>query len=236
MDLSKLPRLSKTQTPPAPAETPPAEPAAQAGAQPLPSLTRECPQCQAPLRSGAKFCDSCGLPLRSPSSDVAPGVSAEAWISVGIGILILLFFPTMMKFVSSKVLHTKFAPFPDGNGGWVDSANMTDLSGAVIEVRPYTKTTPENSPNFWNDLSITAFAWALIIEGIALVLSRRPLVVLFALLVTVSATLLNLGFFVGTFSKYGLAPISGLAVIFGVYMSIFEFRLFQAVRSESAGA
>ncbi|MDB5299127.1 MAG: hypothetical protein JWO87_790 [Phycisphaerales bacterium] len=235
MDLSKLPRLSKTETPPQSVESPATGPAASPNAPAQPSSTRACPQCQAPLRTGAKFCDSCGLPLRT-TSDIGPGVAAEAWISVGIGILILLFFPTMMKFVSSKVLHTKFAPYSDGKDGWIDSANMTDASGAVVEVRPYVKTTPENSPNFWNDLSITAFAWALIIEGIALVLSRRPTVVLLALLITVGATLLNLGYFVGTFNKYGLAPISGLAVIFGVYMSIFEFRLFQAVRSGTAGA
>jgi Double zinc ribbon len=235
MDLSKLPRLSKTENPAQSVEAPSTAPSASPNAPALPSATRQCPQCQAPLRSGAKFCDSCGQPLRSPPSDVGPGVAAEAWISVGIGVLILLFFPTMMQFVSSKVLHTKFAPYPDGKDGWVDSANMTDANGTV-EVRPYVKTTPENSPNFWNDLSITSFAWALIIEGIALVFSRRPMVVLMALLITLAATLLNLGYFVGTFNKYGLAPISGLAVIFGVYMCIFEFRLFQAVRSGTAGA
>jgi len=57
--------------------------------------------------------------------------------------------------------------------------------------------------------------------------------VLFALLVTVMATIFNLVYFLGTFNKYGIAPISALAVVFGGYMAFYQFSLLQSARQES---
>ncbi len=105
-----------------------------------------------------------------------------------------------------------------------------DAGNVNWEIRPYLKTKPDNDPNFWSDLAVTSFALALIVEGIALVLSRRWAVVLFALVLTLAATLLNLGFVLGTYSQYGLARISALAVIFGVYMAIYQWTLLQSSR------
>ena len=64
MDLSKLPRLSKTDAPP-PAD----EPAAEAPMRAFETVqTTSAPaagycHCGAPLRPGARFCDSCGAPV-----------------------------------------------------------------------------------------------------------------------------------------------------------------------------
>jgi len=239
MDLSKLPKLSKTQTPP---PAPPVEsiiPLAHSGA---PMSGFACPYCASPLRAGARFCDSCGSALRvaSPGTAGAVGMGAEAWISIGIGLLLLFLNPDLVKFASSKVLHTHFAPYADATGkpNASDSALMmkNDESGnsVVSEVRPYLKTNGENSPNFPNDLAITSFALALILEGIALVLSRRPIVVLFALSLTVVATLYNLLFFVSEYAHYKTIPmISALAVIFGGYMAVYQYSLLHSSRAES---
>jgi len=238
MDMSKLPRLSKTPSssasskPSEPQSSPAKQPAEQA---PSPGKTTACPDCAAPLRPGAKFCDNCGMPVRI-ARDLGASMMAEAWVSIGIGVFLLLWFPTMTKYVSSKLFHTKFAPYADLAGQPSDSVHyfVVDDEGkkVVTEIRPYPKTKPgENDPNFWNDLAISSFGLALIVEGISLVLSRRPAVIIFALLVTIAATILNLVYFTGTFNKVGIAQISALAVIFGGYMATYQFRLLRSVLS-----
>jgi hypothetical protein len=225
--------MSKT-TATTPAETPASQSAAPGHKSPPKDFAaRGCPYCAVPLRPGAKFCDNCGSPVRT-ASDPGPGMMAEAWISVGIGILLLILCPTMTKYLSSKVFHTHFAPYADKdhNPNASDSAIMT-LDGEVTEVIPYTKTTPANDPNFGSDLSISTFALALIVEGIALVLSRQPAVVGFAILVTIAATLLNLIYVSRTLAgKYPFPLVSALAVIFGIYMALYQFRLLQTVLAQ----
>jgi hypothetical protein len=221
MDLSKLPRLSKTGSPAPPADSDPAAPAA---AQPG-RRGAFCDQCGAGLRPGARFCDSCGAPVagaavarpvRVPDDDFAPGAGPEVWISIALGLLLLFLAPNAMKWASSKVLHTKFTPYVDPiTEQPVDYVLMTD--GTKVNYR--------NRIEFWNDWAITAFALALILEGVALVFSRRPLVVLLALLVTVAATLANLIYLVATYNTYGIALLSALAVIFGTVIAVYEWRL-----------
>ncbi|HWE01920.1 MAG TPA: zinc ribbon domain-containing protein [Tepidisphaeraceae bacterium] len=231
MDLSKLPRLSKTETPaPPPSQSPSPQPLAGPA-----TIGPACPYCAAPLRAGAKFCDKCGAALRATpqGSSGVPATGAEAWISIGLGILLIFLNPTLTKYVSSKLLHTSFAPYADLKDDPSDSVHFfktDDMGNRVLtEVRPYLKTNGDNEPNFPNDLAITSFALALILEGIALVLSRRPIVVVFALVVTIAATLYNLIFFVNTYAHYKTIPIiSALAVLFGGYMAVYQFSLFKS--------
>src|SRR6185369_10570683 len=68
MDLSKLPRLSKTEAPTGPMDgpTPLAPPAPAPGAGGAGQPVRRgsfCDQCGAALRVGARFCDGCGTPV-----------------------------------------------------------------------------------------------------------------------------------------------------------------------------
>jgi hypothetical protein len=149
----------------------------------------------------------------------------------------------MVEYILHNTIHTHFAPYlafdADGNpindkDGKQQMSDEVTMEGTNVHI-PYRSTKPNVHPNFWNDLAITSFAFALILEGVALVLSRKPMVVAFALLVTVAATLLNLGYFLGTVRQYGIPLMSCLAVIFGIYMAIFQLRLFMAVRVGSAG-
>lgn len=229
MDLSKLPRLSDT---PAPAKPAAAPESAKASAGPR----VHCVACGTLTNPGAKFCDACGAAIVAPAAagaPRAPAIAAEVWISVVVGILLLIIWPTTLEYAAHQVLHTPFAPYPtfDASGDQIYDANkkpiMADYAtltdGAKI---PYRQTSPAINPNFWSDLAVTLFAVALILEGVALVLSRKPLVVLFALLVTMAATVFNLGYFLATFRTYGLAPVSAVAIILGGYMTIYQIGLF----------
>jgi len=218
MDLSKLPRLSTTASPP-PDDT---NPNPTASEPPLVSTTSApatgyC-ACGAPLRAGSRFCDSCGSPVAAATTFAQPrdadaGTGAEVWLSVAIGALLLLMQPRLLKFLAHKGFGTFFAPYIDPETG--------------NEV-PYTA-----QLDFWSDLGITLFAFVLILEGLAIAFARRRGVVAAAFALTALTTVYNLAYLLYTFNQ-GVAILSAFAVAFGVYIAIFEWRLLQQLRPDTA--
>jgi zinc ribbon protein len=203
MDLSKLPKLSQT-------------PKSDAPAEPAPGDSRACPACGLPLRAGAKFCDACGASIAQPLPVDRAGVGAEAWISIALAIILLILTPHTLTYVSSKLFHTTFAPYPDPTRPFPARCDFILYNDGT---REYYRDRPE----FWSDMAITILAAALIVEGITLILSRRRALMLFALSITVAATLLNLGYVIATTSKYGWPLMSLLAVVFGIYIGIQQW-------------
>ena len=195
MDVSKLPRLSKTEGQAPSSE--PAPPAAPIPAQPVPAQ---------PLPAE---------PIDYRSSAYPPGPRvAEAWISIGLGLIFLFVFPNFTQWWMHRAFHTKlpsFLPIIDNSTG--------------VEV-PYAK-----SIFFMNDLSISIFFYALIVDGIALLLARRKFVVAIALLVMAAAVGLNVVYVCQSFStNKGFPIISGLAVVLGGYMLWYQWSMFQELR------
>lgn len=173
MDLSKLPKLSKTgeaQVSSPPQQLPSAEPLSQATPIPAQSLT------------SASW--------------------LETWISITIGLFLLLVWPRFLQWLSSRLFHTHFNEFIDANGNVV----------------PY-----QTRPEFWSDLGPTLFGVALVIDGL-LMFTRRRALYWFAFALTVATTAFNLVWVVVSYSNYGVAPISCLAVIFGVIMAVTQWR------------
>jgi hypothetical protein len=83
--------------------------------------------------------------------------------------------------------------------------------------------------DFWSDLGITLFALVLLLEGLALAFTRKRRLVMLAFALTVVTTAYNLGYLIYTFSS-GVAILSALAVAFGGYIAVFEWRLLQQLR------
>ncbi len=167
--------------------------------------------------------DTVGAPLTHPPRahellddqprHIDPGVGAEVWISIAVGVILLLMFPRLPQYLAHLLFGAAFAPYqmPDGT------------------VVPYTST-----GDFWSDLGVTAFAIVLILEGVALAVGRnRPAVVAFALALTVLVTLYNLGYLIMTIGG-GLPMISAFAVAFGVYIAIYEWNLLKTARAVAA--
>ena len=145
---------------------------------------------------------------------------AEAWISIAVGIILLLYTPQTLEYFSSKFFHTRFTPYIDPTTdppSPVYYAIYTD--GSKIYYR--------DSPVFWRDLVVTAFALVLIIDGCLMVRARRPVVVMAALSLTVITSVANLIYVVATYNTYGLAPVCALAVVFGVYIAISQWSVFR---------
>ena len=177
MDVSKLPRMSKTDTP--------KNESANPAPNPIAYQTLE------------------------PTSSRGP----EVWFSIGIGLILLLMFPHFTQWLIHAIFHTKLPSF----------LPITDVNtGAEI---PYVK-----SDFFMNDLSISAFGYALIFEGIALLGFNRPGVVMLTLFVTTAAVLLNLWYLATSYSTQGLSIISAVAVLVGGYMMWYQWNLLRGMR------
>ena len=193
MDLSKLPKFSETKAGDAPT------PVARAATEPVPEDPNALPIADYASRQRRNMMRGDPLQARGP----------EAWISTGIGIVLLLMNPTFIKFMFAQ---KPYRPFADPTVDYTSSIN------------------------FWSDLTITAFAFVLILEGIVLALTRNAVLVLIACAFTAAATTGNLLYLVMSYSTYGLALWQALAVIFGVYITIYEWRLYVALRQVSLAA
>ena len=98
MDLSKLPRLSNTPTPPP-------DPASPSPAEPAPTPVENIPAQRPPV----------------------PGTGAEAWISLAVGALLLLIFPRFLQWASSRLFHTHFNEFLDPSGKVVPYTTLPEF-------------------------------------------------------------------------------------------------------------
>ena len=243
MDISKLPRLSKTDTPPAGEAADPA-----VGAPPAPDLvdTTSAPpagycRCGAPLRAGARFCDSCGTPTAGAAAGTEPlnygivprdaGVGAEVWLSAIIGAFLMLMGRSFAGWLMAKltgqpyVTGATWAPGNDHGYPAGSPVGYWELEGFVA----------------LNDSAIFLFGLAMVLEALVLALvgtrfRRKVGLVTLALAMTVAATAYNL-FVGGKLLSAGLLPLmSLLAVAFGGYIAMYEWRLLQSLRATSRAA
>jgi hypothetical protein len=155
-------------------------------------------------------------PMPQVYFDPAPSVAAEAWISIAIGLILLLVSPYTLQWLISLISSYKppFLPI-----------TSTDFqTGAVTEV-PY-----PSSVFFFSHLCVFAFALAMIISGLIL-FTRKTLLVGLAFAFTLIATLMNLIYVVkATMTGEALPIISALAVAFGGYLAFSQYRLLQVLR------
>jgi hypothetical protein len=234
VDLSKLPKLSQTPAPPPndPAEPAPAPHASQPGFPVVPVTPQPqqtwCANCHAPNPIGTRFCGNCGAELRagaaSPAS-VEPGVGAEVWISAIVGIVLMLIGWDFAKWA----LTTLF-------GGTYDTG-FTWGAPAPGDANSH----PEGSLiGYWDlagfhalqNCALFLFGLAMVLEAIVLLVvhsrirAKRPLLA-FALTITLVATILNL-VVAARLLGIGVIPLmSMLAVAFGGYIAVYEWRLYQ---------
>jgi hypothetical protein len=223
MDLSKLPRLSKTEAG-APDEGTDS-PAVRADPQPV-VPTPFCRQCGAPLRADARFCDSCGAPTAidyasRPAASADPGVGAEAWVSALIGVILILVGRSFGGYLAATLTGQPY------------HTNVTWMQGpkegqevAYWELQGFTAL---------SDSAIFLFGLTMVLEAVVLALvntrfKAKVSLVTVALFVTVLVTAYNAVVALRLIAS-GILPITSLlAVAFGGYIAIYEWRLLQQLR------
>lgn len=182
MDLSKLPGKSGEDRPSTPQPPPPP--------QPVDTAPQQSP-----------------YPPQQVMAD--PGTGGEAYFSLAIGLIVLLIYPRFLKWVSSKLFGTTFAPYM--------------LNGQEV---PYTST-----HDFPSDLAITAFGASIVVEGLVLAFASKSKAMLMVAAVVVGlATAGNLAYLVMAFSS-GLPLMSLIAVLYGGWATrVLLLRAQQATR------
>ena len=140
---------------------------------------------------------------------------AEAWISIAIG-LILLFATYALRLIQFLLSPSTFT--------WT----FSDEKGQPIK---YTQTV-----FIWGDAAMLLFALVLIIDGL-LLFTRKPALIALAFGLTALTVATNLFYLVMMMSRgYGFQIASAIAVAFGVYIAIFQWKLLQSLRMSRAAA
>jgi hypothetical protein len=148
-------------------------------------------------------------PVDYGAYEPAPSL-AEAWISIAIG-LILLFATYALRPLQYLLAPASFT--------WT----FNDATGAPLK---YTQTV-----FFWGDIAMLLFAIVLIVEGL-LLFTRRPMLIMLAFGITVLTVAANLIYVAGMMTRgYGFQLPSAIAVAFGVYIALFQWKLIQSMRA-----
>jgi hypothetical protein len=250
MDLSKLPRLSKTETP---APTPEA-PAAAEPAAPAPGPVRRgafCDRCGAALRTGARFCDGCGTPVAASSTptmsyasahvpDGGGGIAMDVWFSLVIGLVFLL----LGRGVFSDIAQIK-GPHPTSLV-WSQGTPKAGQPVTPDELEPekrkeYDAGLEAERQQALTDGSMFLFGVALLVDaGTRLLawlgLPGRRAVLALGILVMLAAVAFNL-YTVVHLMRAGITPLLSLiCVAFGGYVLFTQWVTFRAMPAGPAPA
>lgn len=200
MDLSKLPKMSDTRRAKVERMREP-----QSSGLPV----SEEPPAVPPDNPARPPSDS---PKYDGSQVIAADASAGAWMSLIVGLLLVLFMPRWWQWIAHRSFGANFT--------WT----FTNPDGSPLAY--------EHSVFFWGDLAITLFAVALLVEGVALLLTAGSRAsIWFTLAVVSMATIVNLGYLVYMFARgYGIQLPSALASAFGVFMCVQQWQLLHAPR------
>lgn len=157
-------------------------------------------------------------PPRAPDDRYEPQMDfmakADAWLSLAIGIIVLLMSPRLWDYARSRWFGSPFT--------WT----FGDPNGAPL---PYPQTV-----FYPGDVAIYAFALALIADGIVLAVARRKRrVVMAALALMLAATAFNIWYVIFMMQQgYGLQMFSGVAAAVGIYVGIYQAGLVKALRRQ----
>ena len=144
----------------------------------------------------------------SPMENTGPG----AWFSIAIGVIVLLL---NLRFWQYFLFRSQFT--------WT----FSDATGNPLE---YPQTV-----FFWGDLAMVSYGIVLIVDGLVLAFVRQPAAIMAAFALTMIATLLNLGYLVVMMGMgFGLQLMSALAVAFGVYIAMSQWRAMGMLRARRA--
>jgi hypothetical protein len=134
---------------------------------------------------------------------VSPG--PEAWISIAIGLLVLLMQRTFINYLLGR-----------------ETPTVTDIDRGTI--------TYAESFFFIEDLGLFVFGLALVLDGV-LLLINRPNAVLVGLIITLLAAALNLYTLLRLYSPLGFRLFPAIAFILAIYTAIYQWKLLRITRA-----
>jgi hypothetical protein len=139
-------------------------------------------------------------------------VPAEFWLTLVIGIIVLLAFPQFRQYLMSYHHPEDF----------YSKYTILDANGDSL---PY-----EKSVFFFPQMGLTAFGIVMILDALVLLRPRWSILVWLALVVTIASVLLNIFAIIKAYDMMGFQLMNGLAVAFGGYIALYQWKLLQLVR------
>lgn len=139
-------------------------------------------------------------------------IPAEAWISLAVGVIVLFMFPIFGQYL---IMHNHTDDFYAKNTFW-------DKNGQSI---PF-----EQSAFYYPDMGMTAFGVVLILDALVLLRPRFVALLGLALALTILCVLLNIFAIIKAYDQAGFMLYNALAVAFGGYMALYDWRLIQTLR------
>jgi hypothetical protein len=163
----------------------------------------------------------------------------EAFISIAVGLFLIMIAPTGIKYLSATLSGKPFTPYldPVEANKYVDFLRFQNNATGAITDFHYR----DMFDKYWSDMSVTAFALALILEGVVLALVRNRWLVLISALIIAGVTAFNLWYVIASMTRvspitlqtYGFPPLSAIAVIFGVVMTGYQFMMFRELNARA---
>lgn len=139
-------------------------------------------------------------------------IPAEAWLSFIIGVMVLFMFPEFRHYLT---MHDHMDDF-------YALHTIVDKSGQSILF--------ENSAFFFPEMGLTVFGVVLILDAAVLLRPRYALLLWLTLVLTVLCVLLNIFAIIKAYDGAGFMLYNALAVAFGGYIALYDWRLLQLLR------
>ena len=197
MDMSKLPRLSQSQSPP-----------------PAPGAPTDPVNYEPPVRPGQ------AAPAGTPTLNYerpAAGAGAEVYISLAIGLILMLVGRQFGTYLISRITHEAFHT----GVNWMAGPNAGQEVG-YWDLEGFTA---------WTDASLWLFGLTLVFDAIILYAAggKRVWLVALGFALTVGVCAFN-AFVCAKLFNAGITPIMSLmALAFGIYMAIYQKGLLKDV-------
>jgi hypothetical protein len=139
-------------------------------------------------------------------------IPAEAWMSLVIGVIVLFMFPEFRQFIT---MHNHLDDF-------YSLHIITDASGQSVAF--------EKSAFFYPEMGMTVFGVVLILDALVLLRPRFVMLLWLTLTLTTLCVLLNIFAIIKAYDQAGFMPYNALAVAFGGYIALYDWRLIQTLR------
>ena len=146
-------------------------------------------------------------------SDSPPPRLAEAWISVAVGVLLVLFFPRILQYFLMPASFT-----------WT----FNDRDGSPLA---YTA-----SLFFVLDCGVLALAVTFLVDGVILLVTRHRLALMAGAAISVASALINVGVALWVRSEFGLQLVPVLGALFCGYLAVQQVRLLRGSSAQLARA
>jgi len=139
-------------------------------------------------------------------------IPAEAWLSLAVGVIVLFMFPEFRTYLTTLSHPEHF----------YDLYTISDSHNQSI---PF-----EKSVFFFTEMGLTYFGITMVLDAIVLLRPRYTVLIWIVLILNIVGVALNIFAVVKALDEAGFMIYNALAIAFGGYIALYQWRLLQNLR------